>query len=154
MAPHDLRVSEEELALAEDQLMDAARKRLAGENAVRVEKVVEGLDPGDFVIVAAPDDVEEPFYLAQVVCVCYIRVSLWQWFTLFYFPVLNTVRLLQMTSTMTKLPCIGTSQRHGPEKETLLNTTNIPLKKRMNNYVLVTDKVVVCESACSQEYKS
>jgi hypothetical protein len=40
-----------------------------------VEKVVEGLDPGDFVIIAAPDDVEEPFYLAQVQCVCYIRVT-------------------------------------------------------------------------------
>jgi hypothetical protein len=77
MAPLDLRVSEEELALVEDKLMDAARKRLAGETAIRIEKVVEGLDPGDFVIVAAPQDVEEPFYVAKVesdVC-CTLFVS-------------------------------------------------------------------------------
>jgi hypothetical protein len=70
MAPQDLRVSEEELALVEDKLLDAARKRLAGEDAIRVERFFEGLDPSDFVIIAAPADVEEPFYLAKV-CVCF-----------------------------------------------------------------------------------
>jgi hypothetical protein len=72
MAPQDLRVSEEELALVHDKLMDAARKRLAGETAIRVQKILEGLDPGDFVVIAAPRDVEEPFYLAQVY-MCVLR---------------------------------------------------------------------------------
>jgi hypothetical protein len=103
MAPQDLRVSEEELALVEDKLMDAARKRLAGLNAVRIEKILEGLDPGDFVIIAAPDDVEEPFYVAQVIpCVCFVCVSLCYWLKHFYFLVLNTVRSYTMISTMIK----------------------------------------------------
>jgi hypothetical protein len=85
MAPQDLRVSEEELALVEDKLLDAARKRLAGENAIRVEKFLEGLDPGDFVVIATPADVEEPFYLAKVLCVCFNRMSLQLWITRQYF---------------------------------------------------------------------
>jgi hypothetical protein len=101
MAPQDLRVSEEELALVHDKLMDAARKRLAGETAIRVERVLEGLDPGDFVVVAAPRDVEEPFYLAQVLSLCFSCVSERHSIMRFYFVhVLN--RCLITISTMTR----------------------------------------------------
>ena len=61
-----LSVTDEELALVEEKLLDAARKRLAEETSVRIELILEGLDKGDFVIICAPADVEEPFYVGQV----------------------------------------------------------------------------------------
>jgi hypothetical protein len=62
----DLNVSEEEVARVEEICMDAARRRLAGENFVRIERVLTGVEVGEIVAVAAPDDVNEPFYIAQV----------------------------------------------------------------------------------------
>jgi hypothetical protein len=103
MAPQDLRVSEEELALVQDKLLDAARKRLAGETAIRVEKILEGLDPGDFVVIAAPGDVEEPFYLAKVLCVYFSCVSVQHSIMRFSFQIVHILNRWFITiSTMTR----------------------------------------------------
>ena len=66
MPARELTVTDEELALVEEKLLDAARQRLTEESTVRIEKILEGLDKGDFVIICAPAEVEEPFYVGQV----------------------------------------------------------------------------------------
>ena len=70
MAARDLTVTEEELALVEDKLMDDARKRLKAETSVHVERVLDGVGEGEFVVISAPADVEEPFYIAKVSNIC------------------------------------------------------------------------------------
>jgi hypothetical protein len=64
--PQDMTVSDEELARVEEVCMDAARRRIAGESCIRIEKIHSAIEIGDFVVIAAPNDVDEPFYLAQV----------------------------------------------------------------------------------------
>ena len=66
MPARELTVTDEELALVEEKLLDAARKRLTEESTVCMEKILEGLDKGDFVIICAPADEEKPFYDGQV----------------------------------------------------------------------------------------
>jgi hypothetical protein len=57
---------DEELARMEDICMDAARKRLQLEQCVRIEKIREAIELKDFVILAAGNEVEEPFFVAEV----------------------------------------------------------------------------------------
>jgi hypothetical protein len=64
--PQDLTVSEEELARVENICMDEARKRLAGESSVRTERILSAIEIGDYLVISAPNDVPEPFYIAQV----------------------------------------------------------------------------------------
>jgi hypothetical protein len=59
-------VCDEELARVEELCMDAARRRIAGESCIRTERIRSALEIGDFVIISAPNDVPEPFYIAQV----------------------------------------------------------------------------------------
>jgi hypothetical protein len=64
--PQDLAVSDEELARVEELCMDAARRRIAGESCIRTEPIRSAIEIGDFLIISAPNDVPEPFYIAQV----------------------------------------------------------------------------------------
>jgi hypothetical protein len=66
MRAQDLTVPDEELARVEELCMDAARRRIAGESCIRTERIRSAIEIGDFVIISAPNDVPEPFYLAQV----------------------------------------------------------------------------------------
>jgi hypothetical protein len=59
-------IDPEELARMEAICMDAARKRLQQEESCRMERTKDAIEIGDFVIVRAAHDVEEPFYVAQV----------------------------------------------------------------------------------------
>jgi hypothetical protein len=58
--------TDEELAIMEEICMDAARKRLQRETCVRIEKIREAIEIKDFVILAAGNEVEEPFFVAEV----------------------------------------------------------------------------------------
>ena len=68
MQPQELTVTDEDLARCEEICLEAARKRLSREDCVRIieKPFLQELNPGDFVIVAAPREVQEPFYVAQV----------------------------------------------------------------------------------------
>jgi hypothetical protein len=46
--------------------MDAARRRLQEENCIRTERIRSAIEKGYFVVVSAPANVQEPFYIAQV----------------------------------------------------------------------------------------
>ena len=67
LASKELTVSNEDMALIDDTLMGPVRKRIYGEGGVRIEKFPEGVDPEESVCVNAPADMEEPFYIAQVI---------------------------------------------------------------------------------------
>jgi hypothetical protein len=43
---------------------------LPAETCVRIEKVIDGLEVKDFVVLNAPNNVAEPFYIAQVQNLC------------------------------------------------------------------------------------
>jgi hypothetical protein len=60
-------LSDEELATIEELCMDAARKRLQQEKCVRIEKIREAIELKDFVVVAAGNEVDEPFFVAEVI---------------------------------------------------------------------------------------
>jgi glutamate synthase domain-containing protein 1 len=59
-------IDPEELAKMEAICMDAARKRLQMEKCVRIERAKDAIEIGDFVIIRAAREVDEPFYVAQV----------------------------------------------------------------------------------------
>jgi hypothetical protein len=61
-----LALSDEELASIEQLCMDAARKRLQQEKGVRIERIREAIELKDFVVVAAGNEVDEPFFVAEV----------------------------------------------------------------------------------------
>jgi hypothetical protein len=65
-------VEPEERDRVEAACMDKARKRLQAELGVRVERLPHLLETGSFVILKAPANVEEPFYVAQVSLMCFV----------------------------------------------------------------------------------
>jgi hypothetical protein len=50
----------------EELVMDAARRRLQAETAVRIEKIKAAIEMKDFVIIQSCANVEEPFHVAEV----------------------------------------------------------------------------------------
>jgi hypothetical protein len=61
-----LSASDEELARVEELCVGATRGRIAGESCNQIEKILSAIEIGDFVVISAPNDVAEPFYLEQV----------------------------------------------------------------------------------------
>jgi hypothetical protein len=55
--------------------LDAARKRLQQETSCRIERIKDAIEIGDFIIVRAARDVEEPFYVAQVNTLIHLRLA-------------------------------------------------------------------------------
>jgi hypothetical protein len=66
MSPADFQVQPEERARVEAVCMDKARKRLQAELGIRIERLPHLLEIGEYIILKAPNNVEEPFYVAQV----------------------------------------------------------------------------------------
>jgi hypothetical protein len=66
MGPADLHVQPEERARVEAVCYDKARKRLQAEIGIRIERLPHLLETGQFVILKAPNNAPEPFYVAEV----------------------------------------------------------------------------------------
>jgi hypothetical protein len=66
MAAADFQVQPEERERVEAVCMDKARKRLQAEIGIRIERLPHLLETAEFVILKAPNNVQEPFYVAQV----------------------------------------------------------------------------------------
>jgi hypothetical protein len=66
MSAKELDLSEEQIALLEDVVKDKARKRLEQEMGCQIVKFPRELYPGQYVVLQAPEDKPEPFYIAQV----------------------------------------------------------------------------------------
>jgi hypothetical protein len=62
----DFEVQPEERERVEAVCFDKARKRLQAELGVRLERLPHLLETSEFVILKAPNNAEEPFYVAQV----------------------------------------------------------------------------------------
>jgi hypothetical protein len=66
MGPADFQVSPEERERVQAICYDKARKRLQAEIGIRIERLPHLLEIGEFVILKAPNNVQEPFYVAEV----------------------------------------------------------------------------------------
>jgi hypothetical protein len=55
--------------------MDKARKKLQAELGVRLERLPHLLETGNFVILKAPANVQEPFYVAEVSLILFLPFS-------------------------------------------------------------------------------
>ena len=67
MTPADiLQVPEAEVRRLKNICLDKARKRLDGELGVIIERVKSLVEWTHYVVVQAPRDVQDPFYIAQV----------------------------------------------------------------------------------------
>jgi hypothetical protein len=66
MAAADFQVTPEERDRVEAICFDKARKRLQAEIGIRLERLPHLLETAQFVVLKAPGNVQEPFYIAQV----------------------------------------------------------------------------------------
>ena len=66
MTPEELNLSEEQIALLEDVVKDKARKRMEQEMGCQIVKFLRERYTGQYVVLQAPEDKPEPFYIAQV----------------------------------------------------------------------------------------
>jgi hypothetical protein len=66
MSAADFQVQPEERDRVEAVCMDKARKRLQAELGIRIERLPHLLETSHFVILKAPTNAQEPFYVAQV----------------------------------------------------------------------------------------
>jgi hypothetical protein len=77
MSPADFQVQPEERDRVEAACLDKARKRLQAELGVRIERLPHLLETGSFVILKAPANVDEPFYVAQVSLILFLLFDTW-----------------------------------------------------------------------------
>ena len=60
-------IVDEEMAAIDDLVKDKAAKRLEMETCVRIETEAQFFKLGEFVVIAAPTNEPEPFYIAEVI---------------------------------------------------------------------------------------
>jgi hypothetical protein len=119
MGAADFHVQPEERARVEAVCYDKARKRLQAEIGIRIERLPHLLDIGNFVILKAPNNAPEPFYVAEVSS--FIQslksCSFFQCLYPLFFIISCACRSLKIIPTKIKCTFTGSSLLNLPERE-------------------------------------